>query len=275
MLVIEKLREVAREQGAVPVVYTFCNHPLTEIAPERAPKRLMDPATEVRLLQEACVEVEMLTFDARLRSMTAAQWLRALHDKHGVRTLVMGYDNTFGCDGVHYSLADYKRIAGECGVELVVADCLEGISSSVIRRYVAAGEMRKAAEALGRDYALTGVVSHGQALGRTIGFPTANVEVPAERLVPATGVYAARAVTSEGEEAAAVVNVGTHPTVGALAVPAVEAHLLDWQGDLYGKKLTLSFVERLREEKQFADIAALKNQIHTDVSRTRELLCNL
>jgi riboflavin kinase / FMN adenylyltransferase len=146
------------------------------------------------------------------------------------------------------------------------------ISSSQIRRALAAGEARQAATLLGRPYRLSGEVVHGDGRGRTIGIPTANLALPTERFVPKTGVYACLA-NVEGEKWPAVTNIGVRPTFeNQPSLPQVETHLLDYSQDLYGKRLDLDFIDRLRDEQRFPNVDALVEQIQRDISLARERL---
>jgi riboflavin kinase/FMN adenylyltransferase len=146
----------------------------------------------------------------------------------------------------------------------MAAPFVPGASSSEVRRALLAGETGKAAGMLGENYRLGGEVVKGRQLGRTLGFPTANVNAPTDRLVPGKGVYAADAVLPGGETFPAVVNVGVRPTIGDNLSPTVEAHLIGWEGDLYGQTLTLLFADRIRGERRFPSLDALKAQIAAD-----------
>ncbi|MBD5200666.1 MAG: riboflavin biosynthesis protein RibF [Bacteroidales bacterium] len=263
-LVIDTMLERARMLDAMPLVFTFDHHPLCLIAPERAPGRLMKSEEEVETLRSLGVEVRVLHFDERLRSMKAAEWLSALRQKHNVKWLVMGFDNTFGSDGIDFSLADYMRIGEECGVDITVADRLPGVSSSIIRRQLREGKLREANEGLGRPFTLSGTVVTGKALGRRIGFPTANLRPDEGRLVPAKGVYAAYASLGNNILLPAIVNIGNRPTVSDAGDVSIEAHIIGWEGNIYGRELTLHFIERLRDEKHFGSLEELIGAIRMD-----------
>lgn len=271
-LVLDTLLDTARESGADPVVFTFDRHPLTLIAPQRAPKRIMPVEDERRMLQQYGVRVVTLRFDDKLRSMTAAQWLRSLRDNYGVKIMVMGYDNTFGCDGRMLSPDDYLRIASEEGIEMNVAPQLEAISSSTIRRAITSGDISAANAALGRPFALSGEIINGQTLGRKIGFPTANLCPGPDIIIPQRGVYAALALTDDNQRIPAVVNIGIRPTVSDSGHISIEAHLIDWKGDLYNRTISLLFIDRIRDEIHFPDIADLKNQIAIDTQTAEAIL---
>lgn len=271
-LVIDTLKKLAEESGASPLVFTFNRHPLCIIAPARAPKRIMSAEDEVMALRSLGVGVRVLTFDERLRSMKAREWLAALKEKHNVAALVMGFDNTFGSDGIDFSLADYKRIGEETGVPVHVAGRLPGVSSSIVRKSILDGNVEKAAEMLGAPFSLSGRVVPGKALGRRIGFPTANLQPGADRLIPGPSVYAAFASTEKLKNVPAVVNIGIRPTVSDDGHISIEAHLIGLNEDLYGKELRLSFMRRLRDEEHFASLDDLTAAISSDRTRALEIL---
>lgn len=264
--VLQTVKRIADAEGLRPAVITFDRHPLEVVAPERAPKRLMTPADEAATLASLGLEVEVIPFTRELMGLSAGEWMERMARDMGVRTLVVGYDNTFGRDGIDMSVADYIRLGRLHGIEVVKAPIVPGISSSAIRRAVGEGRVEKAAGMLGRPYSLEGTVEQGNRLGRTIGFPTANLRPEAGRLVPANGVYSADAILPGGERRRAVVNIGVRPTVGDNLRPTVEAHIIGWHGDLYGKELTLEFLRHLRDERRFDSLDSLKRQIEADTA---------
>ena len=263
--VIEKLKAVGAQARMTPTVITFDRHPLSVVAPEHAPRRLMMPDKEAERLRSMGVEVEIVPFTPELMRLTAAQWMQRMKSEMNVDALVVGYDNTFGCDGVDMSVADYIRLGQNEGIVVSEAPVISGSSSSAIRRALTAGDVEKAGEMLGYRYTLEGNVVHGRQLGRTIGFPTANLAPDAFMLVPANGVYAADAGVPDGRRFRAVVNIGNRPTVGNGLGRTIEAHIIGYSGDLYGQPLRLEFLRRLRNERQFASLDALRGQITADV----------
>jgi riboflavin kinase/FMN adenylyltransferase len=202
--------------------------------------------------------------------------MRKLRANLGLRRLFVGPDFALGRNR-EGDVPTLRRIGVELGFDLEVIQpiSLEGevISSSRIRQSLMEGDVRLAATLLGRPYALDGLVSPGDGRGRTIGIPTANLELPAERIVPKSGVYACQAEVA-GERHAAVANIGVRPTFsdGQPVLPRVEAHLLDYGGDLYGQTLRIEFIERLRDEQRFSGVQALVDQIHTDIHKARQIL---
>lgn len=265
--VLHTLKEYASRQSLHPLVVTFDRHPLEIVAPDRAPRLLQTRADRDLMLRQEGVEVEEVAFTPSLCALTAEEWMTILRDRYGAKAVVTGYDNTFGSDGRKMSHDDYKAIGEKLGLEVIVAPELQGICSSCIRKAVADGYVRKASEMLGRDYMVRGVVVEGRKLGRTLGFPTANLEVAQGIQLPAPGVYAARLNDMPG-----VVNVGNNPTVSTGNPITIEAHILDFDGDLYGETMTLSFAERLRGEVKFDSLDSLKMQIGEDIKKGREIL---
>ncbi len=270
--VINKLKEIADEKDVDPVVITFDVHPLSVIAPERAPAAITSTEKKCELLRASGVMALVVGFDEKTRQTSARDWMQRLHDEYGVTDLVVGYDNTFGSDGVTLSIADYRRLGSEIGIDVVEAPFVEGISSSAIRKALLAGEIERAASMMGRYYSLSGTVVDGNRLGRTIGFPTANIMPHPGLSIPANGVYAAMAVLPDGSRRKAIVNIGTRPTVRRGDNRTIEAHIIDFDGDLYGYPLTIIFRKRLRDEMKFKSIEALRRQIEKDRESAKNLL---
>lgn len=268
------LRDEAAARGLKPLAITFDRHPLALIAPGRAPSAITTLGRKEELIMKEGVKPVVMPFDEQLRSTTAADWMQMLADKLGTRCLVVGYDNTFGSDGVTLSIADYKEIGARIGMSVVEAPMIPGISSSAIRKAIAAGNVEGAAEMLGRHFSLPGVVVEGNKLGRTIGFPTANLLPEAGLVIPGTGVYAAIAILPDGSRRHAVVNVGVRPTVRRGNDLTIEAHIIGWSGNLYGMPLKIVFHNRLRGEIQFNSIDSLRRQIEKDAADAQLFLAD-
>lgn len=262
--VLNLLKESAKSLGLEPFAITFDRHPLALIDPSRIPPAVSTLKKKKKLLSDAGVSTLVLEFNEDLRSKTAREWLKIMHDDFGVKLLVIGYDNTFGSDGVNLSVADYQKLGKEIGINVVVAPELKNVSSSNVRKSIFRGEVDKAYEMLGRPFSLPGIVVHGNKLGRTIGFPTANIKPEEGLVVPKSGVYAAKVKLPDGEVLPSIVNIGRRPTVKRGNNTVIEAHIIGWNGDLYGKEISLRFLKRLRDEKEFESIEALKKQIQQD-----------
>lgn len=270
--VLDTLGFEAVIRGLQPLAITFDRHPLSVVAPKRAPGMLTSRHERDLLIRSHRVEPVEIPFTPQLASMTAREWIQRLHEKYNVALLVIGYDNTFGHDGRSMTHEDYLHIGEESGIEIIEAPCLPGISSSAIRRAVAEGRITEAADMLGRPFALEGTVGTGQQVGRTIGFPTANV-IPAPYMaVPGGGVYAARAfIPGRTDPVAAMVNIGRRPTIADSLGVTVEANLIDWSGDLYGLPLRLEFLQRLRDERRFDSLDSLAERLRKDRTQARKL----
>lgn len=196
--VVGFLRRQAQARGLIPTVVTFSSHPLSVVRPERVPKSLATLRERShRLIEAGADDVIVIPFDARLRSLTAREFIKMLHDRYAVDAIVLGFNNSFGSDRLQ-GLDEYVRISAGLGVEVLEAPGYEHpgfgtISSTAVRHLIAAGDVASAADLLGHPFALTGPVESGKRIGRTIGFPTANLRVDSSFAIPAEGVYACRA----------------------------------------------------------------------------------
>jgi riboflavin kinase/FMN adenylyltransferase len=271
----------ARGLGARPTVVTFQEHP-KKVLLGRAPKTLTSLEHRLELFRRAGIEHTLaLVFDDELRSTPAETFVEALLVRGlGARHFVLGFDSKFGRD--REGGPDLVRRLGlplEVPPRVVVAE--RAVSSSAIREAVELGDLAGAARMLGRPVAVFGDVVRGERLGSRLGFPTANLDLHHE-LHPPAGVYACRArlAGADGPARPAVCNIGRRPTVSGGAPPAeptVEVHLLDYPGpgdppELYGLSLEVELVRRLRDERRFQDLGALRDQIGADVAAARALL---
>lgn len=268
-----RLRELARAAGLRPAALTFTNHPLTILNPGAAPGLLTAYPLKRRLLAaEGLALLVALEFTSVLAETEAEDFVRKmLLDRLGAAAILIGFDFALGKGraGTPALLESLGRAWG-FGVEVIPPVLADGqpIKSSAIRALLAAGHAGEAGRLLGRPYGFEGRPQPGAARGRQLGYPTANLD--AAGLLLSDGVYAGW-VEVEGGLHDAVINVGTAPTFGG-GERRVEAHLLDYRGDLYGLEVTVWFLERLREERRFPDAEALRTQIGTDVARARGLL---
>lgn len=263
--VLGALVDYSLEHEMTPIAITFSRHPLAVINPEKLPGELTPLWKKKKLLKEVGTVPLVFDFDENLRNTTALEWMQRLHDEFDVKTLIMGYDTTFGSDGINLSLEDYRRLGEKTGIKVLTADEIKGVSSSAIRKAVVSGHLEEAHEMLGRPYSITAKVVRGNSLGHTIGFPTANIEIPKGVVVPKPGVYSAIVkILEDGSKHLAMVNIGTRPTVRRGNDTVIEAHIIDWKGNLYDKEITVRFLKRLRDEKKFDSIDALKQQLHAD-----------
>jgi riboflavin kinase / FMN adenylyltransferase len=269
-------RERAGERGGQVVVLTFDPHPARVLSPERAPSRLMTLEQKAEVLEAHGVDVlAVLPFTATLAEKTAAEFAGLVLSRSlRAEEVVVGENFRFG-RGRAGTLQELERLGAGLGFRTVgVPPVLHDgrpVSSSRVRDALGEGDVAEALALLGRPHFVDGEVVRGEGRGRTLGIPTANLRTANETL-PAGGVYAGRCHLAAGEAPRpAVVNLGRRPTFGG-GEPTVEAHLLDFQGDLYGRRVRLEFVARLRPERAFPGPDALLEQIARDVQEARRLL---
>ena len=277
-LVIERLVSLARERGDESLVVTFWPHPRAVLQDGARDLRLLNSLEEKKeLLRSLGVDrVEVLDFTRSFAALTAEQYLREiLRDRFGVTTLLMGYDNRLGSDRL--TADTLKPIAEGIGMELKEllplsfrpSEASGEISSTQIRTALENGDIVSGAEMLGYGYSLKGVVVAGNRLGRTIGFPTANMKLYEPlKLVPGRGVYAVEAEVL-GKKYRGMTNIGLRPTVGG-SFTTIETHILDFDEDIYGLPLRITFLRRLRDEVHFPSLEALKDQLEKDRECCRE-----
>lgn len=259
-----QLLELAHERHLEPLIVTFDRHPkevLTGVCPP-----MLTTYEERQLLLAHHAEVRVLPF-ADVQGLTAEQFMRYLQEHEQVEVLLMGYDHCFGSDRLK-GFSEYEAVARRVGLHVERAnECLVDslpVSSSRIRKLLHEGQIKQVNRLLGYTYSLTGMVEHGNAIGAQIGFPTANICIQSDKLLPMSGVYAVLANVN-GVEYKALANIGTNPTVGNDYL-SLEVHLLDFNGDLYDKQLTISFLSFLRKERKFNSLAELQSQIAEDIS---------
>jgi riboflavin kinase/FMN adenylyltransferase len=279
-VVIGEAGSIARAQNKPWAVMTFEPHPDSLFKPDGAPFRLTTMRTKAHMIQSLGVD-ELLVqhFDQEFAGLSAGAFVDQVIVKGlGASHVVSGYDFQFGkkrqgdCDTLLHM--GRERDFGFTAVPKVVDENGVVYSSTRVRECLAAGDVRGAKHVLGRSFELEGRVEHGDARGSTLGFPTANIHLD-EFLRPATGVYAIRAGLDEGQGTTwlnGVANFGRRPTFHAEDDVVLEAHLFDFSGDIYGKHLRVKLIERLREEKKFDGLDALKAQIASDCEKAREIL---
>lgn len=273
---IKCLCDKALSLSLKPAIVTFAQHPRSVVAPGDTPLLLTTDHEKEALLTRDNLRLIVLDFNEQLRRTTALEFLRTLRDHYGVKAIVTGFNNHFGCDRVCGGQA-LDAICAELGISaFTCGETIVGttrVSSSAIRSLIDKGEMAQAVVLLGHPYTLTGTVGHGKAIGRTIGFPTANLtDICPNKLLPPAGVYAATVdIPGEGRHAA-MLNIGQRPTVDTPDAPVtIEAHIIDYHGDLYNQRLTLAILARIRDEHRFASLAQLTAQLTRDRLTTLRL----
>ncbi|WP_436795478.1 bifunctional riboflavin kinase/FAD synthetase [Actinospongicola halichondriae] len=287
--VIERVRSVAAERGLASAVVTFDRHPASVVRPESAPKLLCDLDQKLELLESTGIDiVVVVTFDELRASETAEEFVQeVLVDCLRARSIIVGEDFHFGKGrGGNVELLD--RLGPGLGFDVLGMDLVgadgrpaatgDRVSSTAIRRAIAEGDLASASAMLGRHHEVRGVVAHGDARGRELGFPTANVSVPGSILLPADGIYAGwfeRPVTADAPGAVlpTAISLGRRPTFYETAdASLLEAHVLDFSGDLYDEAVAVRFVERIRGEVKFDSVEALVDQIGHDCDDVRVVL---
>ena len=272
---LEKTAERARELQAVPTAFTFDRPPKEVVTGQ--PVYLINSSRERQELMERLYGIQQVIIAPFDREMMTMPWqdfiTELLVKRYGAVHLVAGHDYHFG----HKNAGDPVLLQQKCrelglGCDIIPKVELEGItvSSTYIRQLVESGQVERAAEFLGHRHCLSQTVSHGFRFGRTIGIPTINFTVPDHVLVPEWGVYVTRVYLPDGGSYAGVTNVGTRPTVSDSGSVSIETFLLDFDGDLYGKRIRLEFCRRLREEKKFDTPQQLKDEIEKNIAQTRE-----
>jgi len=265
----------ARARGGTAVVLTFDPHPSRVLSPHRAPSALMTLEQKAEVLDALGVDVlAVLPFTLELSRMSPEEFARrVLREEVGARLVVVGANFRFGRARAG-DVARLRELGGEMGFAVEALPPLlhegEPISSSRVREALARGAVEVVPALLGRRCFVDGTVMRGAGRGRELGIPTANLDVINETL-PGGGVYAAWARLEGGGPERAVVNIGRRPTFGAGEL-ILEAHLLDFDGDLYGRRLRVEFQARLREERAFSGASALREQIGRDLAEARRLL---
>ena len=269
LYVIRHLKETAASEHGAPALITFEPHPRCVLDPANCPSSITTLREKLAIIEAAGVEhAIVLRFDRELSSLSPQEFIDRLTAVMDLKAWVIGFDFAFGRGRT--GNAEWLRAHGH-HVEVVPPFKIDGreLHSSEIRRLVTAGEVDQASRLLGREFEMSGPVEAGAQVGRTLGFPTANISPEPNKLVPALGAYAGRVVAPEGEFVAAL-SVGYRPTFGGTELK-VEAFLLDYEGDLYQRRLSLRFIRYLHPDIKFPTPADLVQQLKRDVAETRRI----
>lgn len=289
LCLLKQVRDIADERGIKAAAVTFTSSPKRVLGGKDV-AQLNGLRERLLLLQRSGVdEIHLLDFTHDMAKMTAYDFMRqVLKEKFGVEVLVIGYDHRFGCNRTD-GFDDYVRYGKELGIEVVRGEaCMAGdapVSSTRIRQCLAEGKVSDAAQLLGYNYKLCGKVVDGYKVGRKLGFPTANIDVRRDnKLLPADGVYAVCCrlaeeypattdsnLASTNEQWIGMLNIGHRPTINNGTERSIEVHILDFEGDLYGKSLCIEFVERLREERSFENLEELTSQLAADREKVKNM----
>lgn len=277
---ITHVQQLANEYNMESAVITFASHPRTILHPDEHMPLLNDHNERMTHLADTGIDnAILLDFNHELAQKSARAFITLLHDCYNVRVLCIGYDHRFGHNRSE-GFAEYCTYGKEIGVEIVEARPYiieQGtISSSAIRRALMAHDIAKANAMLGYNYTISGTVVDGHKIGRSIGFPTANI-LPnnPDKLLPAKGVYAVKAITDNGDTYGGMLNIGQRPTISGNNNLSIEANLFDYSGNLYGSDMTIEFIAFLRDEKQFSSLDELKKALHNDAQEARNILARM
>jgi len=285
--ILRTVVEQANALGGEPMVYTFDPHPRAVLYPERAPKRIITLDQKLELLAASGIEVVIIEPFTREFARTPPEVFvrKYVHENIHPRKVYVGYDFHFGKDR-EGSMRLLTELGPALGFEVTIVSEVRvsgsDVNSTRIRGLLSEGKAEETAVLLDRPYAIRGLVVQGDQRGRQLGFPTANLDSENE-ILPREGVYVGEARFLEAEPVAgrgrgdrdrypAVVNIGRRPTFDRGEQVLVEAHLLDFEGELYGRRIEIAFFHRLRDEKRFSNVEALKKQIARDVEAARNVL---
>jgi riboflavin kinase / FMN adenylyltransferase len=267
--ILNRLNEIAQQNNGESVVITFYPHPRSVISPDNQTVKLLSTLDEkIELLENAGVKhLLIIPFTREFSELSSEEFIqKILIQTIGTKTLVIGYDHRFGKNregGFEYLKANQQDYGFE--IEEISRQDIEnvGVSSSKIRKALIEGDVPSADHFLGRNYSLSGVVVKGKQLGRTIGFPTANIQVrEIAKLIPSQGVYAVK-VYYNHEEFGGMLNIGNRPTVDG-TFQTIEVNIFDFDKEIYGENLTVEFIQKIRNEQKFNGLDELKAQIAKD-----------
>lgn len=284
-IVIDKLVSAAHERGTESLVITFWPHPRNVLQNDARGLRLLSSLQEKKemLLSLGVDRVEVLDFTKEFSRLSTEEYIsQYLIGRYDADAVVLGYDNRMGCDSG--TTDEIASMASGMGLEVIMADALDvddvTVSSTKIREALQSGDVTRAGNMLGYDYFLTGVVVEGNRLGRTIGFPTANMQMyDPLKMVPCNGVYLT-AVKALGRSMYGMTNIGTRPTVTGVvsssSIPnsmrTIETNIFDFDEEIYGLDISVSFLARIREERRFDSLDALARQLENDRLQCRSLI---
>jgi riboflavin kinase/FMN adenylyltransferase len=271
---LRQLEELAKGNGLSAVAVTFDCHPRAVVQKDFVPTLLTTQEEKLALLSKAFNgKIVVLPFTRELSLLTAKKFMQSvLREKLNAEILLMGYNHQFGHGGG--TTEDYIKWGKKTGIKVCMAEALEGekVSSSRIRKLINEGNVKDANMMLGYQYFIEGEVTGGKKIGRKIGFPTANLSLPKQKLLPACGVYAVKVVMPDGTKRDGMLCIGHRPTIESNGEISVEVNILDFIGELYGAHLRLELIDKLREERQFSSLEALQLQLTQDATAAKEII---
>ena len=266
MSLIEKVKEYAAVNGGKSMVYTFSNHPLTTIAPDKAPKLLMDNDTKINLLADKGIDFLVLEdFDEKFMQLSPEEFISKICNEFNVKGIVVGFNYRFG----YKNLGDVellKVLSAKYKFDLTIMPPFKDkdhvISSTFIRKLIASGEIIEANEYLLEPFMINGKIISGKGIGRTLGYPTANLDYNKNFVIPQKGVYYTNVKYKE-KIYKCITNIGFNPTVNGNNL-TIETYILDFDKDIYGEEISVYFIEKTRNESKFSNLNELISQLRLD-----------
>lgn len=270
---LNQLKAAAAARGLPTAVVIFEPHPREFFTPDTAPARLSSLREKLALFDQFGIDrVQVCRFDARFAQMTATGFIHALHQKLNAKFVLIGDDFRFGSGRIG-DFALMEKIGEQQGFEVQAVQSVthDGvrISSTAVRAALAAGQMRRCHDYLGRTYSISGRVVHGDGVGRKLGYPTANIQIKHNR-PPLSGIFVVEAHAEGLGILQGVASLGVRPTLKHQANPILEVHLFEFKQDIYGKRLRVEFLQKRRDEQKFPDVGALTRQIALDVENAKK-----
>jgi len=269
--IISQAVDLARQINGTSVVFTFSNHPLSIVAPERQPLQLVTQEDKAELIAELGVDILLtIPFTPEFLQLSATDFIRLLWENLSPKHIVVGPNYYFGYNrsGTPEMLQQAGKKNGfDVNIHPIVYLKNTIVSSTLIRKMISAGKVEQASFLLGRQFKIKGLVIHGEKRGRTLGYPTINLEISNQLLLPANGVYAVT-IDIGRIQYNGIANIGTNPTFNGIQ-RHLEAHILDFTGDLYGTTVTVTFLQHIREQQKFSSADELKMQIGQDIKAAK------
>jgi len=272
---MKQLQKIKLDDKCATMVYTFLEHPLSKLNPDNTPSQIMSIHEKVLYFNRIGIDWLILNpFDIEFAKTSPKAFIEdLLLKKYDVRAIVVGYNFRFG-SGAKGDIDFLKNMSEKHGFILVVVPPVSlddnVVSSSLIRRCIKNGQIEDANRYLGKPYSICGQVVHGHGRGKKLGFPTANLRFSHKKVIPKFGVYMTR-VYIDKEKFWGVTNIGKNPTFDNEGI-YLESHLIDYSGDLYGKKIRVEFLKRLRDEKAFSSVEDLQNQVYRDINYVKNFI---
>lgn len=271
---LRQLEQLADAKHLEATAVTFDRHPKTVVKGDFIPSLLTTQEEKLDRLSTAFGgKVVVLPFTKELSELSAKAFMQSiLCERLGTKFLLMGYNHRFGHDGG--TMEEYTEWGKELGIEVRRAEPLDGekVSSSRIRNLLISGEIDRANAMLGYPYFLSGTVVGGKQIGRQIGFPTANICAPREKLIPANGVYAVEVTLPDGTKRGGMLSIGRRPTIEKNGEISIETHIFDYSGNLYGESISAHFIGKLRNEQHFSSLQELQHQLTEDAASAKAMI---